>query len=136
MLFTDFVKTALEQFAVMYMHKDKKPFKCSLCGNDMRFIWKTKEAKPMRITTIFADLPLSQMQVQCSVCGKKMFISRPLLGIDRGSCDIPRVRENTWFLWSILQPYEGLALRPESWQGHSARGVSAFGGEIRENIAY
>jgi Zn finger protein HypA/HybF involved in hydrogenase expression len=123
MLFTDFVKTALEQFAVMYMHKDKKPFKCSLCGNDMRFIWKTKEAKPMRITTIFADLPLSQMQVQCSVCGKKMFISRPLLGIDRGSCDIPRVRKilgffgvsfNRMKVWRCVQKV-GKAIPPEAY---------------------
>lgn len=82
MVFTDFVKTALEQFAEEIMKMRIKPFHCS-CGNDKGFIWKTKDAKPMKITTIFAELILPQMQVQCKVCGKKMFISRLLLGIER-----------------------------------------------------
>jgi hypothetical protein len=82
MVFTDFVKTALEQFAEDSMKMEKKPFLCS-CGNDKHFIWKTKYAKPMKITTIFAELILPQMQIQCKVCGKKMFISRPLLGIGK-----------------------------------------------------
>lgn len=82
MVFTDFMKTALEQFAEDFMKMEKKPFSCS-CGNNRNFIWKTKDAKPMKITTIFADLILPQMQVQCKACGKKMFISRLLLGIGR-----------------------------------------------------
>ena len=82
MVFTDFVKTALEQFGEDFMKMERKPFHCS-CGNDKDFIWKTKDAKPMKITTIFAELILPQMQVQCKVCGKKMFISRLLLGIGR-----------------------------------------------------
>lgn len=82
MLFTDFVKIVLEQFATNSMTMDKKPFHCP-CGNNMDFIWKTRDAKPMKITTIFSDLILPQMQVQCKGCGKKMFISRSLLGIER-----------------------------------------------------
>jgi hypothetical protein len=81
-VFRDFVKNVLEQFAEDFMKMEKKPFRCS-CGNDKDFIWKTKDAKPMKITTIFADLILPQMQIQCKVCGKKMFISRLLLGIER-----------------------------------------------------
>lgn len=82
MIFTDFVKTSLEQFGDSFMKMTKKPFHCS-CGNDIHFIWKTRDAKPLKITTIFADLLLPQMQVQCKSCGRKMFISRPLLGIAR-----------------------------------------------------
>lgn len=82
MVFTNFVKTVLEQFAMNYMKMEKKPFSCA-CGNDKDFIWKTKNAKSMKITTVFADLILPQMQVQCKNCGKKMFISRLLLGIDK-----------------------------------------------------
>ena len=82
MLFTDFVKAVLEQFAEDSMKMEKKPFHCS-CGNDKNFTWKTKDAKPMKITTIFAELILPQMQIQCKVCGKKIFISRLLLGIER-----------------------------------------------------
>ena len=79
MVFTDFVKTVLEQFAEDFMKMEKKPFHCS-CGNDKNFIWKTKDAKPMKVTTIFAELILPQMQIQCKACRKKMFISRLLLG--------------------------------------------------------
>ena len=82
MVFTDFVKTVLEQFAEDFMKMEKKPFHCS-CGNDKNFIWKTKDAKPMKITTIFAELILPQMQIQCKACRKKMFISRLLLGIGK-----------------------------------------------------
>lgn len=82
MVFTNFVKTVLEQFAMNYMKMEKKPFSCA-CGNDKDFIWKTKNSKSMKITTVFADLILPQMQVQCKICGKKMFISRLLLGIDK-----------------------------------------------------
>lgn len=82
MIFTDFVKISLEQFGDSFMKMTKKPFRCS-CGNDIDFIWKTRDAKPMKITTIFADLLLPQMQVQCKCCDRKMFISRPLLGIAR-----------------------------------------------------
>jgi len=82
MVFSDFVKAVLKQFGDDFMKMKKKPFHC-LCGNDRNFIWKTKDAKPMKITTIFADLILPQMQVQCKDCGKKMFISRLLLGIER-----------------------------------------------------
>ena len=82
MVFTDFVKTVLEQFAEDFMKMEKKPFHCS-CGNDKNFIWKTKDAKPMKITSIFAELILPQMQIQCKACRKKMFISRLLLGIGK-----------------------------------------------------
>ncbi len=82
LLFADFVKAVLEQFAEDSMKMGKKPFRCS-CGNDKGFIWKTKNAKPMKITTIFAEIMLPQMQIQCKACGKKMFISRPLLGIGK-----------------------------------------------------
>lgn len=82
MVLEDFVKTVLAKFADDFMKMARKPFSC-MCGNDRDFIWKTKDAKPMKITTIFADLTLPQMQVQCKACGKKMFISRLLLGIEK-----------------------------------------------------
>ena len=82
-ILTDFIKTTLETFAADIMKKDKKPFCCEKCKNDMPFIWKTKNAKPMKLMTIFAELILPQMQIQCKKCGKKMFITRLLLGVDR-----------------------------------------------------
>jgi len=82
LLFTDFAKTSLEQFGDSAMKDATKPF-CCTCGNNRDFIWKTKDAKSMKITTIRGELELPQMQVQCKLCGKKMFISRPLLGIEK-----------------------------------------------------
>ena len=76
-----FVEAALRQFAADAMRQRRKPFSCE-CGNCGDFIWKTKEAKPTVIATVFAVLRLPQMQVQCKACGKKMFITRALLGID------------------------------------------------------
>jgi len=82
MVFADFAKTSLEHFGDSAMKKATKPF-CCTCGNDKDFIWKTKDAKSMKITTIRGEVELPQMQVQCKVCGKKMFISRLLLGIEK-----------------------------------------------------
>ena len=78
-VFTDFVRTVQVKFAEGFMGMEEKPFSCG-CGNRRDFIWKTKDAKPLKITTIFCELILAQMQVQCKDCGKKMFISRLLLG--------------------------------------------------------
>jgi len=82
MLLKDFIQTVLDQFVNVVMAQEKKPFLCD-CGNDKDFIWKTRNAKPTKITTIFAELILAQMQVQCKVCGKKIFISRKLMGIEK-----------------------------------------------------
>jgi len=82
-ILTDFVRTILEVFAEEVMKQTKKPFECENCGNDEDFIWKTRNAKAMKITTIFAELLLPQMQVECKKCGKKKFISRYLLGIEK-----------------------------------------------------
>jgi hypothetical protein len=51
------------------------------CGKPTCRCAKSKRFRHVVLT--FTYLPLSQMQVQCSVCEKKMFISRPLLGIER-----------------------------------------------------
>jgi hypothetical protein len=80
LLLTAFVKEVLEQFAVAYMSRSEKPFMCE-CGNKKDFIWKTKNAKPTNIFTVFAKILLPQMQIQCKACGKKSYITRELLGI-------------------------------------------------------
>jgi len=81
-IFTDFVKQALRQFADEAMGAVKKPFRCD-CGNETDFIWKTRDAKSTLIRTLFGILTLPQMQVQCKKCGRKMFITRLLLNIDK-----------------------------------------------------
>jgi len=81
LIFADFARLVLEQFAISFMNQTAKPFSCEKCGNSTNFIWKTKRAKDTKITTIFAEIKLPQMQVQCKKCGKKMYITRKLLGI-------------------------------------------------------
>ena len=77
----DFVVEIVSKFAREYMREKDKPFKCERCGNNEQFIWKTLEAKKTRIRTIFGEIIVGQMQVQCKRCGKKMYITRKLLGI-------------------------------------------------------
>ena len=81
LLLTDFATAVLHEFADHYMDGALKPFECKGCGNSAEFIWKTKRAKDTTIKTIYGDITLGQMQVQCKRCGKKSFITRKLLGI-------------------------------------------------------
>lgn len=82
MIFSDFVKSVLRDFAERSMAMEKKPF-CCPCGNSKDFVWKTGNAKSTKISTIFAELELPQIQVRCKSCGRKMFITRALLGIEK-----------------------------------------------------
>jgi len=78
---TEFVKIILIKFAEEYMSKAVKPFCCDKCGNNRNFIWKTRNAKPTTIVTIFGEVVLGQLQIECKNCGHKMFITRILLEI-------------------------------------------------------
>ncbi len=78
---TEFIKTILIKFAEEYMSKAVKPFSCDKCGNKRNFIWKTRNAKPTTIVTIFGEVVLGQLQIECKNCGHKMFITRLLLDI-------------------------------------------------------
>lgn len=78
---TDFIITVLTEFATFYMNQARQPFECEKCGSDNKFIWKTRRAKDTRIGTIFGSIKVGQMQVECKSCGKKMYITRKLLGI-------------------------------------------------------
>ncbi len=81
-LFADFVTSVMHTFAERYMHMKSKPFACS-CGNSTEFGWKTRNAKLTKISTIFDDIRVPQMQVRCIRCDRKMFITRALLGIEK-----------------------------------------------------
>ena len=78
-----FVKTILIAFANNYMLETEKPFSCDKCGNKKSFIWKTRNAKSTTIVTIFGEVILGQLQIQCKKCEHKMFITRKLLEICR-----------------------------------------------------
>lgn len=77
----EFAKVILKGYAKDIMSLVEKPFSCDHCGNNRHFIWKTMNAKPTTIMTIFGKIVLGQMQIQCKECGHKMFITRKLLGI-------------------------------------------------------
>jgi len=103
LIFLEFVKTALLCFANKYMEMPSKPFRC-VCGNHQKFIWKTRNAKNTTINTLFGSHELPQMQVQCRKCGKKMFITRSLLGIHKHQ-RMSRVTEKILALIGVLSPF-------------------------------
>lgn len=77
----EFVIRIVTEFAIQYMNQEIQPFACTKCGSKSGFTWKTKHAKDTKIATIFGTIILGQMQVKCKSCGKKMYITRKLLGI-------------------------------------------------------
>jgi hypothetical protein len=85
LILTDFTNKVLLGFAMHYMELKEKPFRCE-CGNCSDFSWKTQHGKKTKISTIFQEIILNQLQVLCKKCGKRIFITRQLLGIE------PRIR--------------------------------------------
>lgn len=81
-ILADFIQKVLAGMGEHVMSLETKPFCCDTCGNDKRFIWKTRHGKETKILTIFQSVILQQMQVQCQECGHKFYITRKLLGIE------------------------------------------------------
>lgn len=95
---TDFVKTILLEFANHYMLEAVKPFTCDKCSNNKSFIWKTRNAKTTTIVTIFGEIVLGQLQIQCKTCGHKMFITRKLLEI----CRYQKMSQSTMKILALI----------------------------------
>ena len=81
-ILTMFVETVLLAYAQVIMDAPHKPFACARCGNDQKFIWKTQHGKPTKILTVYQWVILRQLQIQCSVCRHKFYLTRPLLGME------------------------------------------------------
>ena len=100
-LLSDFLQKALIGYGELVMARKKKPFGCSHCGNDERFIWKTRSGKPMKVLTQYMWVELRQMQVQCSDCGHKLSIARMLLGLDAYQRISPEIRQKLGLLGAL-----------------------------------
>jgi len=85
----EYIQKVLIGFAEYHMSQEKKPFCCSKCLNENHFIWKTKHGKTTKIITILQVVLLNQLQVQCSCCGHKFFITRSLLGLEKRARILP-----------------------------------------------
>lgn len=81
-LLEEFFQNVLKTFAEYEMQLTKKFFSCENCGNDTDFKWKTRHGKPTSILTLFCWITLRQLQVQCKHCGKKLYLTRMLLGME------------------------------------------------------
>lgn len=90
MLLSDFFGKIVRVFAAHYMRLQRKPFSCPQCGNRQEFIWKSRKRKMTPLLTIFGMVNLPQLQIKCSCCGHKMYITRKLLGVEARK-KIPRV---------------------------------------------
>lgn len=101
MVLNDLLRSVLLHFAKNHMQAERKPFACAGCGNDVRFIWKTHNGKLTSLRTVFALLKTPQLQVQCKECDKKMFITRPLLGLSTRVVTPPQTRRRLALLGSL-----------------------------------
>lgn len=90
LLLSDFFGKVVRVFAEHYMRLKRKPFSCPKCGNREAFIWKSRRRKMTPLLTIFGMVNLPQLQIKCSCCGHKMYITRKLLGVEARK-KIPRV---------------------------------------------
>ena len=99
-LLPDFRKTGPVGYGELVMARKKKPFACDTCGNEERFIWKTRCGKPTKVLTALAWVTTRQLQVQCSCCGRKLSLTRTLLGLDRSSGS----RRNSGGNWGSWEP--------------------------------
>jgi len=81
-LLEDFFQKVLVAFGEYEMSREKKSFVCKCCGNDTKFIWKTRHGKATTILTWFRYITLKQLQVECKGCGSKQYITRALLGME------------------------------------------------------
>lgn len=81
-LLRDFIQKVLIGFAEQAMAQKEKPFACGQCGNNEEFRWKTRHGKATQIHAFYRWVELQQLQVQCKRCGRKMNITRKLLGME------------------------------------------------------
>ncbi len=81
-ILTSLFQQVVQAHAEYLMSLPKKPFKCK-CGNDQDFIWKTRHGRKTSIHVFYCWIRLGQLQVQCKHCKSKMYITRPLLGMER-----------------------------------------------------
>lgn len=101
MILADLFQCVLMRFADEIMESSEKPFSCSGCGNDRDFSWKTRHGKPTLLRSVFALLTIRQLQVKCCCCGKKMFITRTLLGLEARVTTPPETRKRLALLGSL-----------------------------------
>lgn len=82
-ILTQFIANILSGYAEYVMSKPDKPFECDNCGNSHEFTWKTKHGKLTSVLTVFTWIKINQLQIKCSQCNHKFYITRKLLGIER-----------------------------------------------------
>jgi len=99
-LLMDFFQKVLVGFGEYAMALKKKPFACK-CGNEAAFIWKTRHGKKTKIHGFYRWLELQQLQVQCKLCGSKMYITRKLLGMEPMKRIAPEIYRKLGLLGSL-----------------------------------
>lgn len=99
-LLRDFFQKVLLGFGEYAMSLKSKPFSCK-CGNNKKFIWKTRHGKKTKIHGFYNWLELRQLQVQCKRCGSKMYITRKLLGMKPMKRIAPEIYRKLGLLGSL-----------------------------------
>lgn len=99
-LLQDFFQKVLVGFGEYAMACKKKPFACE-CGNITEFSWKTRHGKKTKIHAFYQWVELLQLQVLCKQCGRKMYITRKLLGMEPKKRIAPEIYRKLGLLGSL-----------------------------------
>ena len=122
-LFQTIVTEALLYFATKYKENG---YLSELSGSS-EIIWKS--SKGFRLTTIhtiFGKIKVPQLQIQDKQTGKKLYITRLLLGIEPRK-RIPRCSKEVWALTGALAPYR-VATKLVMPEADAPRRISLFSG--------
>lgn len=101
MIIGELFQQVLVQFANEVMSTLVKPFACSACDNNKDFTWKTRYGKTTSLRTVLAPIKINQLQIKCCNCGKKMFITRILLGLKPRVITPPETQKRLALLGSL-----------------------------------
>jgi DNA-directed RNA polymerase subunit RPC12/RpoP len=68
-------------FADEMLKNGDKGIQCERCGSSGSLRWKTRHGELTKIITIFQSVSIRQLQMECTHCNHRFYITRRLLGI-------------------------------------------------------
>lgn len=102
LILEDLFRIILLEFAERYKNSDAVD-KCN-CSPDARLKWAHRIGRKSTIKTQWGDTEIPQLQIQCTNCGQKESIARPLLGMKPRTKIGQNLKENV-ALFTALMPF-------------------------------
>jgi len=82
-ILSQIVYATLKEYTDRELQKVESTFRCTKCGSNTSFKWKTCNGNKTSLLTIFGKISYPELQVYCSCCGKRKVLSRELLGVEK-----------------------------------------------------